>query len=107
MFSRQSALLILCALLASTPLAAQWFNYPSASVPRKADGSVDMSGPVPRMADGKPDFSGIWMTAEPNRRTSGLSSPRNQVSAREVQPQDDKPGNQTAITASRQMSNIG
>ena len=108
MFSRRfPVLVILGALLASTSLAAQWFNHPSAGVPRRADGSVDMSGPAPRMADGKPDFSGIWMTAEPNRRTSGLSSPRNQVSAREVQPQDDRPGNPTAITASRQMANIG
>jgi len=44
------------------------------------------------MADGKPDFSGIWMTGEPNRPATGA---------------DDKPGDPKAITASRQMSNIG
>jgi hypothetical protein len=59
------------------------------------------------MADGKPDFSGIWMTAEPNRRTSGLSSPGNQASPREAQPADEQPGDPTAIGASRQMANIG
>jgi hypothetical protein len=50
---------------ASTPSAAQWLKFPTAGVPRKADGMVDLSAPAPRTADGKPDFSGIWLTANP------------------------------------------
>ena len=36
------ALVILGTLLASTHLAAQWLKYPTAGVPRKADGKVDI-----------------------------------------------------------------
>ncbi len=90
---RIAALLILSALPASTPLAAQWLHYPTAGVPRKADGNVDMSAPAPRTADGKPDLSGIWTTAEPNRKGSKNSA--------------DAPGDPADITASRQMANLG
>lgn len=47
------------------------------------------------MANGKPDLSGIWTTAEPNRKE------------KQPKPGDEKPADQTAITASRQMANIG
>ena len=43
----------------SAPLPAQW-NYPTARVPRTADGKPDLSAPTPRTADGKPDFTGTW-----------------------------------------------
>ena len=46
---------------------AQWIHYPTADVPRKADGSPNLTAPTPRLADGKPDFSGIWHTAVINK----------------------------------------
>ena len=88
-------LVILHVPFASDRLAAQWLNYPSVGVPRKADGKVDMTAPAPRMANGKPDLSGVWMTAEPNRPAKAGAEVR------------DEPGDSKNITASRQMKDIG
>jgi hypothetical protein len=74
--------------LAAMPVAAQWINYATAGVPRKADGSVDMSAPAPRMADGKPDFSGIWIS---DRTPDG----------------EETPSDASNLSSSRQMANIG
>lgn len=96
-------------LMAAPFAGAQWLHYPTTGVPRKSDGSVDMSAPSPRLNNGKPDFSGIWTTAEPNRRTEGLSSPKQdpgpRVAAASREP--DRPAEPSRITASRQMANIG
>ncbi len=39
---------------------AQWLHYPSAGVPRTADGKPNLSAPAPRTKDGHPDLSGVW-----------------------------------------------
>jgi hypothetical protein len=102
-----TAFVMLGALLVSTSLAAQWIGYPTAGVPRKADGSVNMAAPTPRLPDGRPDFSGIWTSAEPNRPSGGLSSPANQAAAGAAPIVGDTPGEPTTIRSSRQMANIG
>jgi hypothetical protein len=90
-------LFILATPFTSPHLGAQWVKYPTAGVPRKADGKVDMSAATPHMADGKPDFSGTWTTAEPNRPAGGAASSNDA----------QNPGDASRITASRQMANIG
>jgi hypothetical protein len=51
---------VIAVIAISAPLGAQWLNYPTAGIPRTADGKPNLSAPAPRMADGKPDFSGVW-----------------------------------------------
>jgi hypothetical protein len=50
--------LMICVI--SSPLGAQWLNYPTAGIPRLPDGKPNLAAPAPRTADGKPDLSGIW-----------------------------------------------
>jgi hypothetical protein len=48
------------AVLLAAPSSAQWLKYPTAGVPKNADGSPNLAAPTPRAADGKPDLSGLW-----------------------------------------------
>ena len=44
----------------SPAVFSQWLGYPTANVPRTADGKPNLAAPAPRTADGKPDFSGMY-----------------------------------------------
>jgi hypothetical protein len=50
--------IIVCVM--SSPLSAQWLNYPTPGIPRLPDGKPNLTAPAPRTTDGKPDLSGIW-----------------------------------------------
>ena len=79
---------IVAACLTSAPASAQWIGYPTAGVPRTADGKVAMSAAAPRMADGKPDFSGIWIA---DRTPAG----------------EETPSDAHNLSSSPQMANLG
>jgi hypothetical protein len=55
--------LALIAIAASAATFAQWLHYPTANVPRTADGKPNLTAPAPRLANGRPDFSAIWVSA--------------------------------------------
>jgi hypothetical protein len=48
------------AALMTSPASAQWLKYPTAGVPRHADGRPNLSAPAPRTTEGTPDLSGLW-----------------------------------------------
>lgn len=52
-------------LLPATVVSAQWLKYPTAGVPRTADGKPNLAAPAPKTNDGKPEFSGMWQAADP------------------------------------------
>jgi hypothetical protein len=74
-FARVHVLLIAAGLVVGLPalVVGQWLKYPTADVPRTADGKPDLKAPTPRLPDGQPDFSGIWHAANPNRCIPGVS----------------------------------
>jgi len=52
---------MLLAFVIAASSAPQWLKYPTAGIPRTADGKPNLTAPAPKTADGKPDISGLWM----------------------------------------------
>jgi hypothetical protein len=57
------------------PLVGQYLKYPTANVPRTADGKPNLTAPSPRTPNGRPDFSGLWFTddALPCKESGGAA----------------------------------
>jgi hypothetical protein len=53
----------LAGTMATASLSAQWLDYPTANIPRNADGTPNLAAPVPRTHDGKPELAGLWRPA--------------------------------------------
>ena len=49
-------------------------DYPTANVPRLADGKPNLKAPAPRQPDGKPDFFGFWQPDRLRECTPDLAS---------------------------------
>jgi len=79
---RRAVTLVFAASLLSTPVIAQWLNYPTPGVPRLPDGKPNLSAPVPKALDGKPDLSGIWSGAGPSYRFNIAQD----LEAKDIQP---------------------
>jgi hypothetical protein len=59
-----SSALVAVILTWTSSAGAQWLKYPTAGVPKTADGKPNLTAPAPRTQDGHPDFTGIWLTAD-------------------------------------------
>ena len=72
-----NAWIIAAGLAGAQALSAQWLNYPTAGLPKKPDGSPNLSAPAPHAKDGKPDLSGIWAPARRRPLDEGLEGQLN------------------------------
>jgi hypothetical protein len=84
-----------CVTAACDAVAAQWPDFPSARIPRTADGRPNLSAPVRRTPDGKPDLAGIWLSEpDPNGVAGGIEgivAPRYMIDITKDLPRDQVP----------------
>jgi hypothetical protein len=66
-------LVVLTSLFLAATACAQWLNFPSAGIPRTADGKPDLTAPAPKNAEGKPILGGIWHRVPPPGTPSGAN----------------------------------
>ena len=71
----RTALLV---FVAAQLLPAQWFNYPTAGVPKKPDGSPNFAATAPRTREGSLDLSGLWAPVR-NRTTAAAEGLESQL----------------------------
>ena len=55
--------IVVALFVLDSSLSAQWLKYPTAGIPRTADGKPDLSASTPRQPSGKPVLSGLWRPA--------------------------------------------
>ena len=105
-----AALIALGVASASNHLSAQWLKYPTAGVPRKADGNVDMSAPPLGCRMANPTFPESGLRESPMiaaRMACRVPRICHLRGIRKVRTTAQTPGDPTAIVGSRQMANIG
>src|SRR4029077_9086290 len=71
-------LLVVCFALPAHVLA-QWADYPSAGIPRTANGKPNLSAPAPKTSSGKASIAGIWQRIAPKTPPRPAGTPNNLI----------------------------
>src|SRR5579871_880588 len=71
----------LAVFLVPVSVFGQWLSYPTAGVPKTANGAPNLEAPAPRAADGTPDLSGLWANRCPSGGKTVFCAPEVAVPA--------------------------
>ena len=71
-------LLVVCFAVPAHVLA-QWADYPSAGIPRTANGKPNLSAPAPKTSGGKASIAGIWQRIPPKTPPRPAGTPNNLI----------------------------